>query len=77
MSKVSIAAKNVPFEAFLRVFLFCGVSQCHKEFVPHNGDGVHRVPLRNVPAGIGPLFVLLAQVKGFICQLELWFKDVF
>ena len=49
MSKVSIAAKNVPFEGFLIVFLFCGVSQCHKEFVPHNGDGVHRVPLCNVP----------------------------
>lgn len=51
MSKVSIAAKNVPFEAFLMVFLFRGVSQCHKEFVPHNGNGVHRVPLRNVPPG--------------------------
>lgn len=51
MSKVSIAAKNVPFEAFLIVFLFRGVSRCHKEFVPHNGNGGHRVPLRNAPAG--------------------------
>lgn len=62
MSKVSIAAKNVPFEAFLIVFLFCGVPQCHKEFVPHNGDGVHRVPLCNVPAGMArpPLCFALA-----------------
>lgn len=52
MSKVRSAAKNVPFEASLIVFLFCGVSQCYKEFVPHNRDGVHRVPLCNVPRGI-------------------------
>ena len=58
MSKVSIAAKNVPFEAFLMVFLFRGVSQCQKEFVPHNGNGVHRVPLRNLLQGLqGPRFV--------------------
>lgn len=72
MSKVSIAAKNVPFEAFLIVVLFRGVSQCHKEFVPHNGDGVPRVPLRNVlPGWPGPCFVLLPQVNGFTCQLGL------
>lgn len=77
MSKVSIAAKNVPFEAFLIVFLFCGVSRCHKEFVPHNGNGGHRVPLRNAPAGTAwPLFVQLLQVNGFTCQRGLWLKAV-
>lgn len=62
MSKVSIAAQNVPFEAFLIVFLFCGVSRCHKEFVPHNGDGVRGVPLRTAPAGTvrTPLCLALA-----------------
>lgn len=45
MSKVSILAKNVPFETALIVFLFCDVSQCWEEFVPHNGNLVYRVPL--------------------------------
>lgn len=45
MSKVSILAKNVPFETVLIVFLFCDVSQCCEEFVPHNRNLVYRVPL--------------------------------
>lgn len=45
MSKVSVAAKNVLFEAFVMVFLFCSVSHCYKESTPHNEDRVHRVPL--------------------------------
>lgn len=44
MSKVSILAKNVPFETVLIVFLFCNVSQCCEEFVPHNRNLVYRVP---------------------------------
>lgn len=45
MSKVSILAKNVPFETVLIVFLFCDVSQCCEEFVLHNRNLVYRVPL--------------------------------
>lgn len=46
MSKVSIEVKkNVLFEGFVTVFLFCSVSHCYKEFAQHNEDQAHRVPL--------------------------------
>lgn len=71
MSKVSITAKNVPFEAFLIVFLFCGVSKCHKEFVPYNGSGVHRVPLPNAPEGTARTLLCFA-LPGKRLHLPTW-----
>lgn len=44
MSKVSILAKNGPFETLLVTFVFSDGFQCCKEFALYNSNLTHRVP---------------------------------